>query len=249
MANKYDKFFITFSKYNRGSMTEDEISCVVNFFKTQPTYFEQCFIVNEHRNRKREQFEHVHVYVKLALEIRSDKLREKIRGSMSFLEHSKDLDIRKATNPEALLAGYMVKTDDYTLLYSFGITDEYLNECKDKTQQTVEFRTEKTKINVERIPYYNMPYVMKEYILENQFDYDLSLSRFQMILQGLVYNGFDPDLKNLRHTKAKLDLLIDPVNGYRTLEAILNMEFMNFGGGKHGDPIFNTYSTKEKNEE
>lgn len=228
-SRKTDKFFITFSKFNRGSMTIEEINLVVNHFKHgNPTYYDQVFIVNEHKNKKKEAFEHLHIFVKVNLELRTDKLRDKMKATFSFIQHQKDIDVRQAVCVEQLLAGYMMKTDDFDILLNVGITDEFLNECKNYVEANNDFYNEKVKkFNINRISIFDQPYIMFEYIQEKQIDYDLSLNAFKRVIRLMILDKYDLIIdKGLTGVKAKLDLLISPSDGFVMLDAVIDNQFL-----------------------
>lgn len=234
MSRKTQKFFITISKFNRGSLTPEELSQIKAYFDFSSNnhdainqLFDEVFAVNEHKNKKKEFFEHVHIYVKTSLECRSDKLREKVKNAFSFIQHPKDLDIRAVTCLEQLLAGYMMKTEDFDIILNKGIKDEYLNECKDYVQLKNDFREEKLKkFSVERISDLDLPYIMKEYIQDKQIDYDMSLDVFIHVINKMVLDGYDMKIEKMPHVKAKLDLITHPEDGFVMMNALIRSQFL-----------------------
>lgn len=206
MSRSQQEFFITLSKYNRGSMSLQEIEIVKNYFDTMD--LEQVFIVNEHKNFKQENFEHLHIYVLLKTPKRSDKLRDSIKKAISFVEHAKDLDIRTVSDKDILLGGYMVKKNDSTIILSKGLTEEYMNNCKEKVDINKDLKSKfkSNSIKKNRIYKADVPYYIYEFINDNQILYDCSLTHFTAIIKEMLLKNYDFELRGLAEVKAKLDL-------------------------------------------
>jgi len=213
MSRNQTEFFITISKFNRGSMSEQEIDSVKQYFNSMD--LEQIFIVNELKNFKQENFSHLHIYVLLKLPKRSDKLRDSLKKAFSFVEHAKDLDIRTVSDKDILIGGYMRKKNDSIIVLSKGITEEYMNQCKEKVDinKDLKDKFKDQKIKKNRIYKSDIPYYMYEYIIDNQIEYNCSLSYFTFIVKEMLLKNYDFELRGLTEVKAKLDLFFgDPTN-------------------------------------
>nr|WPR18654.1 MAG: hypothetical protein [Chemarfal virus 79] len=225
MSRTFKEFFITISKYNRGSMNIEEIELSHIVLSSMET--EQLLIINEHRNFKGELFEHLHIYVLLVKEKRSDKLRDFLKKELKFIEHSKDLDIRQVPDKETLLGGYLIKCPDRTLIISKGLTDEYLNQCKEKSdinrELNIKFNHPLKKISKNRIYKSDVPYCMHEFIIDNNLSYNGSLGSFTRVIKEMLLKNYDFELRNLVEVKSKLDLI--QLGNYNTLSSHIEDQF------------------------
>lgn len=233
MSRTNTDFFVTISKYMRGSLTPGEIGCTIKYFNDIQLDLIECYIVNEHRNKKGEQFEHLHIYVKFKELTRSDKLRDRIKKILLFIQHQNDLDIRQVQDKESLLSGYFMKTDDYKVMHNQGITEEYIAKCKEKGDIAKELRNklydDQLKIKKNRIFKMDLPYIMYEYIIGTNINYDCTLYLFTSVIKKMLRENYDFELRGLPECKAKLDLLFsNHDDSHKTLNALINDQFKGF---------------------
>lgn len=221
---KRAEYFITFSKYNRGSMTEKEITFVCEFF--QQLDYNQLYIVNEHFNSKKEAFEHIHLYLLLKEPRDHDGFRKFIKKNVAFIEHTKDLDVSEVPDKMQLLAGYMQKTADYTVLFQGGFSTDEWNEIetyKSKIQIDKAQLKERKQMFKERIPLCDLPYKMRDYILEKNYQYGGLIQQFTLVLKSMFLDGYDVPFEKVKSAKAKLDLLL--CKNDSALCSIIQLEF------------------------
>lgn len=221
---KRAEYFITFSKFNRGSMTEQEITFVSNLF--QQMDYNQLFIVNEHFNSKKEAFEHLHIYVLLKEQRDHDGFRKYLKKNVPFIEHTKDLDVSDVPDKLQLIAGYMQKTDNYTVIFQGGFSTEEWNEIetfKSKNDAIFKQLKEKKQLFKERIPLCDLPFRMRDYILEKEYSYGGTIQQFTLVLKSMFMDGYDVPFEKVKSAKAKLDLLLCKDDS--ALCSIIQMEF------------------------
>lgn len=226
---KRNQYFITISKYNRGSLSMNEIDEIHQFFLNQP--YEQLFIVNEHYNKKRERYEHIHLFIRLHEHVDHDYYRKTIKKSISFLEHQKDLDVHHAYDEKRVLAGYMLKADDTSIIERAGFTQEQLDEIEILSQSYKEEQAKSARnksadaesLFKARISPLDLPYVIKNYIKEKDIKYFGLIQDFTQILYSMLRDGYDFQLKNMKEVKAKLDII--ELDNMDTLCAVMQMEF------------------------
>ena len=204
------KKFITISKYNRGSMTPEEIQFVVKIFKeTSYLSYDQLFIVNEHQNKNKESFEHLHIYILFKNNLIHDTLRKNIKKYLgSLYQHQKDLDVRDVPNEKQLIGGYMLKTNDVSIILKEGFTEEYWDSIQESVQTINDFHQSYKEIKVNRISKQDLPYVLFNYINKLGIQYNFSLYFFKEIIYKFRLDGYDFEVKGrMLECKAKLDLM------------------------------------------
>lgn len=239
MSRNINDFFVTISKNNRGSLFPEEIQQIVDYFKAGITdgsslakyTWDKLFIVNEHCNKSGQLFEHLHIYIHSVVSSRTDKLREQIEKQFPEIirNRKQDLDVRQATNVEELLAGYMMKTSDYNILYNHNITDEYIEKAKQELEVKKDFKNkiygENKVIRKNRIGDSDIPFFMFEYIHTNLIDYDFKLVTFKYLIKRLLRENYDFKLSKLVEVKAKLDVLFCDENKEGLIDALIDDQF------------------------
>lgn len=235
------KKFITISKFNRGSMTPEEIQFVLSLFKENSYLsYTRIFIVNEHQNRKKEPFEHLHVFICFKKDIVHDVLRRNLKKYLgSLYQHQKDLDVRDVPNENQLIGGYMMKTSDVTILLKEGFSDETWQSILETVEEVDDFHQSLKNIKVNRIPKHDLPYVLFEYISKKSIQYNCSLYLFKEIIYKIRLDGYDFEVKGkMLECKAKLDLMF----GNKTLMNSLIDEDFNF----HTSPLQENCDMQDK---
>lgn len=197
-----DKFAITISKYCRGSITSQEIEDCKTFFNNK-FILTRLLIVNEHRNKHGEAFEHLHISLHIMGEQRTDNMNRLIKKNLSFLIHKKDLLVRPEINDG--WKEYCSKSDDRTIIQHFGITEEELEQYNFDYKVKVVSVKENRHITKVRIPKQDIPYVIEKYILEQEIIYEFRLTQFTFIISRMLREGYDFELRNLTEVKSKLD--------------------------------------------
>lgn len=202
------EYFITISKYNRGSLEKEEIQEVVKLLQTPFFKYDEILIVNEHQNKKQEDYEHLHIYLNLKEPRSNDVLRRKLKENLSFYSHTKDMVIEKVVDKDTLIGGYFMKTGTFDIVFMDGITEQDMKTYKEKVEVKRETFTQIKSVKVTRIYKGDIPYMMKKYIEENNLDYNCSHYYFREIIKAMIKDGYDFELsKKLFEVKAKLDLL------------------------------------------
>lgn len=202
MATSYN-FAITISKYNRGSMNADEITITVDHFKSlNPSIL---LITNEHQNFKGESFEHLHIAIRLSNPIRSDNFRRSLKKNLSFLEHHKDICIKSQQTDEWLQ--YCLKSDDFTILAQIGISEEQLEEYKEKSKIYVDKKEIAKLPNKKQINSRDVPFIMIQYIQFHNFNYTGDYSQFKNLIFSMFQDDYYFDIKGkLMQYKTILDM-------------------------------------------
>jgi len=208
------KFFITISKFNRGSMTPEEINAVHDIFINEyGKLFERFIMVNEHKNHKGEDFEHVHFLACFIKELVHDTFQRNLKKIFKdIVQHTKDMVVKSTVPDEAqLVAGYFMKVDDTTIIDNIGFTDEIIEEYKKHVKVNKELYGKfKNGSTVKKISKTDLPFFMKSFIEDNDIYYDTSPQKFAFILRKIFQAGYDFEIKGkIAECKAKLDLLFD----------------------------------------
>lgn len=201
-----NQFAITISKYCRGSLTEQEIKDVEQFFRNR-FIISRLLIINEHRNKFGEEFEHLHISLHTTSSFRTDNLNALIKKNLSFLVHKKDVLVKAEISDG--WKEYCSKSQDRTVIAHDGITEQELEkynmEYKIKVQTV---KDSKQNVNKIRIPKADIPYVIINYIQDNELEYDFSVSMFTYIISKMLKENYDYELRNLVEVKAKTDNLL-----------------------------------------
>lgn len=198
------KYAITISKYCRGSLTKQEIQDVITFIEGK-FILERLLVVNEHYNCKKEPFEHLHISMHIAVsDMRTDNLNALFKKNLSFLIHKKDIVIKNEISDG--WKEYCSKSENRDILRHTGITEseleQYNLDYKIKVQTVKDSKMSVVKV---RIPKQDIPYVIANYINDNDLEYDYTLTKFCFIIQRMLKENYDFELRNMPEVKAKLD--------------------------------------------
>lgn len=222
MEKKSDKLAITISKFNRGSLTEQEIQDTLIFFQGKFFNASKMLFVNEHKNKLGENFEHLHITLHIPTSIRRDHLKAELIKKLTFLQHTKDVCIREEYSDG--WKEYCSKSPDRNIVYKSGITDDELSQYSNDYLAKVQTRKEIKKVVKTRICPSDLPYVIAEYIQEHEINYDGTQEAYAEIIFRLIKENFDFQIKGkMAETKAKLDIVLN--NSGQALTDLLFKEF------------------------
>jgi len=214
------QFAITISKYCRGSLTPTEIQDCKQFFNNK-FIITRLFIVNEHKQRDGTPFEHLHVSLHTVGEYRTDNINAMIKKNLSFLTHKKDVLVRKEISDG--WKEYCSKSEDRTIIEHYGITTEEIEQFnldyKIKIQTVKDTKTSVSKV---RISKQDIPYVIANYIHEQDINYAFQLQHFIYIVSCMLKDGYDFELRNMPEVKSKLD---NSLGNFETLQNYITDQF------------------------
>jgi len=208
MERSSTHFATTISKFNRGSLTDDEMSQLVdylsnNLFKDS----KKLFIINEHKNRLNQDFEHIHFFVETNDVKRGDNITNSIKKFNKFLIHKKDV-LTKICYSDGWKE-YISKSSDRKVLYQKGISDDDLKIWETDYKAKVETQKDNKKIIKTRINKHDLPYVIINYIISIDYNYHHSLSDFITIIKDMLKNNYDFEIKGkMVETRSKVDLIL-----------------------------------------
>lgn len=225
MSKSSKDLAITISKYNRGSLTTDEMNTIVEFFKHRFFYI-RLLIVNEHKNFKGEQFEHIHISCSIGDPIRRDNFKCEIVKKHSFLQHNKDVMIKEEYDDG--WKQYCSKCSDRNILYTFGITDEEMEKYKSEYDINKQMHKDiKEHIVKTRISPMDLPYTIINYIHNHDIHYTGDLDLFTNIIFRMIKENYDFQIVGkMKETKCKVDIIL--VNKPTDLYDIIHKEFSNY---------------------
>ena len=215
-----NQFAITISKYCRGSLTLQEIEDTRQFF-TNKFIVTRLFIVNEHFNKFKEPFEHLHISLHTVGEYRTDNLNAMLKKNLSFLTHKKDVLVKKEISDG--WKEYCSKSNDRTIIEHHGITEEEIEQYNlDYKIKVQTVKDTKVGISKVRIPKSDIPYVIANYIAEHELEYDFRLTHFIYIISCMLKEGYDFELRNMPEVKSKLD---NSLGNFETLQNYITDQF------------------------
>lgn len=215
------EFAITISKYCRGSLTLDEITMIKEFFVDKFVLSPKILIVNEHKNKLGQEYEHLHIFVILNEETRGDNLTSMVKKKFEFLHHKKDVITKKVYSEG--WKEYISKTNDRKIVFKKGITTEEIEQWNEDYNVKVAEHKTISKVVKTRISKGDLPYVMQDYIISKDIEYDWSMEKFKTVIVQMINDNYDFEIKGrMRETKSKLDILF---GNERTLEELLDEEF------------------------
>jgi len=181
-ANSY-KWFITISKYNQGTgLTDEEIEDILKIKLAT----KQIFVVQEFRNRKQQDFSHIHIVSYNIKTQRQDTVMNSIKNKLKkyhLYNDTKDLDVRAIIDDKKLIGGYLQKSDDYKI-WRNTLETEFIEECRKYAQSFTE-RKLLTK-GMKRPSLDEAPLVMEQYIQDHSIPYDCSHKMFLYIFKEMI---------------------------------------------------------------
>lgn len=221
MDRTSEEFAITISKYCRGSLTVDEITQLKQYFVDKFKY-KKLLIVNEHKNKLNQDFEHLHILMHLNESMRGDNITSSIKKQFPFLVHKKDVLTKKVINDG--WKEYISKCSTKTIVYQHNISPEEIEQAELNYKCKVQSLKEINKIVKVRVYKSDLPYTMLQYIQDNDIFYDWTIASFVYVIQRMLEDNFDFEIKGrMIETKAKLDYLYPSDTGERSNASLVNL--------------------------
>jgi len=181
-ASSY-KWFITISKYNQGTgLTDEEIKDILKMKLAT----KKILVVQEFRNRKQQDFSHLHIVAYNIKTQRQDTIMLSIKNKLKkyhLYNDTKDLDVRAIIDDKKLIGGYLQKSDDYKI-WENTLETEFIEECK-KYATAFSERKLLTK-GMKRPSLDEAPLVIEQYILDHSIPYDCSNKMFLYVFKEMI---------------------------------------------------------------
>lgn len=181
-ASSY-KWFITISKYNQGTgLTDEEIQDILKMKLAT----KKILVVQEFRNRKQQDFSHLHIVAYNIKTQRQDTIMLSIKNKLKkyhLYNDTKDLDVRAIIDDKKLIGGYLQKSDDYKI-WENTLDTEFIEECK-KYATAFSERKLLTK-GMKRPSLDEAPLVIEQYILDHSIPYDCSNKMFLYVFKEMI---------------------------------------------------------------
>jgi len=181
-ASSY-KWFITISKYNQGTgLTDEEIKDILKMKLAT----KKILVVQEFRNRKQQDFSHLHIVAYNIKTQRQDTVMLSIKNKLKkyhLYNDTKDLDVRAIIDDKKLIGGYLQKSDDYKI-WENTLETEFIEECK-KYATAFSERKLLTK-GMKRPSLDEAPLVIEQYILDHSIPYDCSNKMFLYVFKEMI---------------------------------------------------------------
>jgi len=177
------KWFITISKYNQGTgLTDEEIEDILKIKLASKSIF----VVQEFRNRKQQDFSHIHIVSYNIKTQRQDTIVRSIKEQLKkyhLYNDTKDLDVRAIIDDKKLIGGYLQKSDDYKI-WRNTLEPEFIEECKKYAAAFTE-RKLLTK-GMKRPSLDEAPFVFEQFIHDHEIEYDCSHKMFLYIFKEMT---------------------------------------------------------------
>lgn len=220
-----DQWFVSISSYNSGlGLSEESVARVTE--RLDGLKYKAKFLVNEHENKHKQTFEHLHFYFKNDKIQSQDNVKKKyikILKDLKLYNHKKDLDVKQATHPAILIGGYLGKDDKTTILLD-TLTTSFKKYCIEQSQ---DYTKRVCILKGRKCPTLNEAHLtIYEFICRNKIEYDTSLPSFKAILK-LMIESHEYSLTSLmgRFTKIKTMLDCEYYNSSFLLDRLLDNDY------------------------
>lgn len=201
------RWFITISSYNSGlGLSEESIARVTE--RLDGLNYKAKFLVNEHKNKFQQTFEHLHFYFEHDKQQSQDNVHKKyikILKDLGLYNHKKDITTKPATHPAILIGGYLAKDTETTILMD-TLEKGFKDYC---TKEAIDYSKRVCILKGRKCPTLNEAHLtIYEFIQRHKHPYDTSLTQFKEIIRQMI-KSHEYSLTSLFGKLAKVKTSLD----------------------------------------